>query len=68
MGEDDAYADTSKYIYIVLPGSKVVFVFVENTVPFAEMDYTTCMLSHPPENVHSAVRLTASNPLILVLM
>ena len=43
-------------------------VFIKNFVPFAKMDYTTRMLSNPPENVHSAVRPTARSPLILVLI
>lgn len=64
-GEDDAYADSK---YIVLLCLKVVFVFGENTFPFAEMDYTTRMLSSPPDNVHSAVKPSASNLLIFVLM
>ena len=44
------------------------YVFIKNPVRFAKMDYTTRMLSNPPENVHSAVRPTASSPIILVLI
>ena len=43
-------------------------VFVKESVPYAKMDYTTRMLSNPPEDVHSAVTVTASSPLILVLI
>ena len=42
-------------------------VFIKKSVSFAKMDYTTRMLSNPPEDVHSAVMATASSPLILVL-